>query len=292
MIKPSHFVKFPGSTPHFRETIGGNDAEARSSRSKRSQKFETVEEVLLPQAHHEFLLWGGCNNEAKSRMGCDVETDDMLRIKLREAETNEEIFTSVPWIRGFNIKEPIYAKLCHEFIQLMNLMNFHGDWDCIMLMSLRRMDLMCIFKEACVVMSFLTPQEYWLSISREENLGLLRSHTSNIRSLILRVINKMITCGSCQRTTGYDKIQKNDLRLLSMFNAKHQNGYANVVWLITRWMKRKASGTQKESQICCGQFIKKIARKARVLTNVVLRSLSALIYCRDLVTTTERVDRL
>ncbi|GKE03625.1 hypothetical protein Tco_1395643, partial [Tanacetum coccineum] len=122
-------------------TMGGNDAEAGSSRSKRSRQYETVEEVLLPQVHHEFLLWEGYNNKAKSRyntklanslprhvysscvikwdilngMGCDGEIDDMLRIKLREPESNEEIFTFVAWIRAFNIKEPIYLKLCHEF---------------------------------------------------------------------------------------------------------------------------------------------------------------------------------
>ncbi|GJR46829.1 hypothetical protein Tco_1314932 [Tanacetum coccineum] len=89
-------------------------------------------------------------------------------------------------------------------------------------------------------------------------------------------------------TTGYDKIQKNDLWLLSMFDARHQYGYANMAWLIARWMKRKGAGTQKESQIRCRQFIKKIARKARVLNDVVLRSLSALIYCRDLDITTLR----
>ncbi|GJU34289.1 hypothetical protein Tco_1182643 [Tanacetum coccineum] len=128
-------------------------------------------------------------------------------------------------------------------------------------------------------------QEYWLSISQEENLSLSKSHTSTIWSLILRVIHKMINYGLCQRTTGYDKIQKNDLWLLSMFDARHQNGYANVVWLIARWMKRKEASTQKESQICCGKFISKIARKCRVLTKDVVRSLSALIYCRDLDTT-------
>ncbi|GJV68495.1 hypothetical protein Tco_1484004 [Tanacetum coccineum] len=63
-------------------------------------------------------------------------------------------------------------------------------------------------------------------------------------------------------TTGYDKIQKNDLWLLIMFDARHQNGYANVAWLI--------------------------ARKSRVLTNDVIRSLSAPIYCRDLDTTSLR----
>ncbi|GKE51436.1 hypothetical protein Tco_1486592, partial [Tanacetum coccineum] len=94
-------------------------------------------------------------------------------------------------------------------------------------------------------------QDYWLSISRE-------------------------------------KVQKNDMWLLRMFDARHQNGYANVAWLIARWMKRKRAGTQKESQICCGQFISKIARMCRVLTEDVVRSLSAPIYCRDLDTTTLR----
>ncbi|GJW30666.1 putative reverse transcriptase domain-containing protein, partial [Tanacetum coccineum] len=48
-------------------TIGTHDDEAGSSRSKRSRQHETVEEVLLPQVHHEFLLWEGCNRDAKSR---------------------------------------------------------------------------------------------------------------------------------------------------------------------------------------------------------------------------------
>ncbi|GJX14214.1 retrotransposon ORF1 [Tanacetum coccineum] len=64
-------------------------------------------------------------------------------------------------------------------------------------------------------------------------------------------------------TTGYDKVQKNDL-----------------------WLLR--AGTLKESQILYGQFISKIARKCRVLTEDVVRSLSAPIYCRDLDTTTLR----
>ncbi|GJT60930.1 hypothetical protein Tco_1004463 [Tanacetum coccineum] len=98
----------------------------------------------------------------------------------------------------------------------------------------------------------------------------------------------MITYGLCQRTTEYDKVQKNDLWLLSMFDARHQNGYANVAWVIARWMKRKGAGTQKESQICCGQFISKIARKCRVLTEDAVRSLSTLIYYRDLDTITLR----
>ncbi|GKC97144.1 hypothetical protein Tco_1167419 [Tanacetum coccineum] len=96
-------------------TMGTHDDEAGLLRSKRYRQNETMEEVLLPQVYHEFLLWEGCNRDAKSRMGYDGEIDDMLRIRLREAGSNEEIITSVAWIRAFNINEPIYAELCHEF---------------------------------------------------------------------------------------------------------------------------------------------------------------------------------
>nr|GFB58714.1 hypothetical protein [Tanacetum cinerariifolium] len=78
-----------------------HDDEAKSSRSKRPIEHETVEEVLLPQVHPEFFL-------------CE-EIDDMLRIRLREAGSDEEIFTSVAWIRDFNINEPIYVELYYEF---------------------------------------------------------------------------------------------------------------------------------------------------------------------------------
>ncbi|GJS99778.1 DNA-directed DNA polymerase [Tanacetum coccineum] len=98
----------------------------------------------------------------------------------------------------------------------------------------------------------------------------------------------MITYGLCQRTTGYEKIQRNDLWLLSMFEDRHQNGYANVAWVIAKWMKRKGARSQKDSQICCGQFISKIARKSRVLTEEIIRSLSTPVYCRDLDRTTLR----
>ncbi|GKD68247.1 hypothetical protein Tco_1322337 [Tanacetum coccineum] len=48
-------------------------------------------------------------------MGCDGEIDDMLMIRLREAKSNKDIFTYVAWIRAFNINEPIYKELWHEF---------------------------------------------------------------------------------------------------------------------------------------------------------------------------------
>ncbi|GKG11653.1 hypothetical protein Tco_0345890, partial [Tanacetum coccineum] len=57
-------------------TIGTHGDEAGSSRSKRSRQHKTVEEVLLLQVHHEFLLWKGCNRDAKSRY--NTRLDNLL----------------------------------------------------------------------------------------------------------------------------------------------------------------------------------------------------------------------
>ncbi|GJX58934.1 retrotransposon ORF1 [Tanacetum coccineum] len=225
-------------------TMRGNDAEAGSSRSKCSRQYETVEELL-----HEFYSTYEFD---------EVCGDDELQIKK---------------IIKFRLGERAHNLTLLECAHRLGL--YHVD-------ELEEDGFDVYFQGGLCSDDHFNAQEYWLSISREESLGLSRSHASSIRNPILWVIHKMITYGLCQRTTGYDKIQKNDLWLLSMFDARHQYGYANVAWLIARWMKRKGAGTQKESQIRCGQFIKKIARKARVLNDVVIRSLSALIYCRDL----------
>ncbi|GJT13748.1 hypothetical protein Tco_0860790 [Tanacetum coccineum] len=226
------------------ETMGTHDDEAGSSRPKRSRQYKTMKEVLLPQVHHEFLEWEGCNRDAKSRNKWNVKDN------LSEVGTNEEIFTSVAWISAFNINEPIYSELCHEFYS-----TYEFDEDCAD----------DELKTKKIIKFRLGGRAHSLTY-REENLSLSRSHADIIRNPVLRVLHKMITYGLYHRTTGYDKIQKNVLWLLSMFDARHQNGYANVAWLI--------------------------ARKARVLNDEVIRSLSAPIYCRylDTITLKELID--
>nr|GEY82746.1 hypothetical protein [Tanacetum cinerariifolium] len=87
-------------------------------------------------------------------------------------------------------------------------------------------------------------------------------------------------------TTGAHDDEAGSLRSKrSRHTRRHQNGYANVAWLITRWMKRKGACSQKESMICCGQFITKIVKRKNLLFEEVLNSLSALIYCGALDTT-------
>ncbi|GJW87079.1 hypothetical protein Tco_0162419 [Tanacetum coccineum] len=198
-----------------------------------------------PNASRTMKPW---KKEMLNRMGCDGEIDDMLRIRLREAESNEEIFTFVAWIRAFNINEPIYAELCHEFYSTYEFDEVCAD-DELQIKKIIKFRLgghayNLTFDE------HFNAQKYWLSIIEKKNLGLSRSHTSTIRSPILRVIHKMITYALCQRT-----IRGKELVL-----------------------KRKV-------KFAVDKFISKIARKSRVLTDDVVRSLSAPIYCRDLDTT-------
>ncbi|GKB12947.1 hypothetical protein Tco_0846870 [Tanacetum coccineum] len=225
------------------ETMGGQDHEADSLRNKCSRQNEIMEELLLSE-------------DMLHKMGYDGEIDDILRIRLREAKSNEEIFTFFAWIRAFNINEPIYPKLCYEFYSTYEFDEFARRLGLYHAAELDEEGFDVNFQGGLRSDEHFSAQEYWLTISTEENLNLSRSSASKIRKPILRVTHKMITYSICQRTTGYDKIQR--------------------------------VGTQKDSQICYGQFISKLARKSRVLTDEVKRSLSVLIYCRELDTTTLR----
>jgi hypothetical protein len=75
----------------------------------------------------------------------------------------------------------------------------------------------------------------------------------------------MIAYSVCQRTTGYEKIQKNELWLMSMFEDRNNESYANVAWVIARWMKKKGKGTHDGSKIIMGQFVTKIAKRMGLL---------------------------
>nr|GEV84167.1 hypothetical protein [Tanacetum cinerariifolium] len=97
----------------------------------------------------------------------------------------------------FDINERIYIKLCHEFY------------------STYTFDEVCVDDELRTkkVIKFrlrgglrsdenFNAMDYWLIISSEEDLHLSRSLDSTIKRPILRVLQKMITYGVCQRTTG------------------------------------------------------------------------------------------
>nr|GEV19722.1 hypothetical protein [Tanacetum cinerariifolium] len=142
-----------------------------------------------------------------------LEIDDMLRIRLREAGSNEEIFTCVAWIRAFNINEPIYAELCHEFYSTYEFDEVYADDELLGLyqaVELEEEGFNVYFEGGLRNDNNFNAQDYWLTISRQDNLGFSRSHNSTIRNPILRVIHKMITYGLCQRTTGLGKCEMDE----------------------------------------------------------------------------------
>ncbi|GJU31195.1 hypothetical protein Tco_1174784, partial [Tanacetum coccineum] len=287
-------------------TSGAYDHKAGSFCAKRSRNVETVEEALVPDVHHKFLEWTGCSREAKShynsrlatllpkliyspqimdwqllhKIGCGYEIDQMLKISLKEAQTEEEVFFSVAWVRAFNIREPIYPELCREFyatyefdevcadneLQSKKIISFRlgGRAHSLTLLEFaRRLGLYhahkleeegfdTYFQGGLRSDENFNAREYWERISLDRDLHLSRSSITSFRFLILRVLHKMITYGLCHRTTGYEKIQRNDLWLLSMFEDRHQNG------------------------------------KSRVLTEQIIRSQSTPVYYKDLDRTTLR----
>nr|GEU34802.1 hypothetical protein [Tanacetum cinerariifolium] len=193
------------------------------------------------------------NWDVLNMMRCDGEIDDMLRIRLRKAGSGEEIFTSIVWIRSFNINEPIYMELCHEFY------------------------LTYEFDEVCADDELQTKKIIKFRLGG-------RAHSLTLLEFARRL--GLYRAAELDEE-GFNVYFEGGLHSDEHFNAQ-EYWYENVAWLIARWMKRKGAGIQKESQICCGQFISKISRKLRVLIDDVLRSLSDLVYCRDLDTTTLR----
>ncbi|GJY73052.1 hypothetical protein Tco_0477483 [Tanacetum coccineum] len=216
-------------------------------------------------------------------LGCGNAIEDMLEVRVNEMGRDEVLFTSEAWKRTFDINEPIYTELCHEFYatfqfdeavaddELMTKkaikFRLHGKAYAMSILDFaKRLGLYtdAEIQEYGFETYFIgglrndddfSTDQYWLNISNGETLTL---------------------------TTCYDKVQKNELWLLSMFEANHQNGYANVTWLISKWMKKKGVGTQRESLIYCGWFVTRIAKRLSILSDDVLNGLSSPTYCRTM----------
>ncbi|GKA95196.1 hypothetical protein Tco_0817234 [Tanacetum coccineum] len=144
-----------------------------------------------------------------------LEIEDMLRIRLRQAGSDDEIFISFDEVCA---DDELQSKKIIKFrlggrAHNLTLLEFARRLGLYQAVELEEEGFNVYFEGGLRNDDHFNAQDYWM--------------------------------------TGYDKIQKNDLWLLSMFDARHQNGYANVAWVIARWMKRKGAGTQKESQICC-----------------------------------------
>ena len=102
--------------------------------------------------------------------------------------------------------------------------------------------------------------EFWARVSSEDSLILSKSKVSTIKRNVLKVLHKMIVYLLCQRTTGFDKIQRMECWLLSLFERKNMGEYANVAWVVAHWLKKKGKGSQSDSELVCGHLITRLAK--------------------------------
>ncbi|GJZ90532.1 hypothetical protein Tco_0662459 [Tanacetum coccineum] len=214
---------------------------------------------MLPRVHHLFLLWEGCNQAAKSRY--NTKLAQMLPRLIY-----------LPCVIDWNVLNHRVV-LCHELYSTYEFDEVCADDE------LRNKKIIKFRLYGCVFS--------WTLLEFARRLKLYHSDEINEEGFHV-YFQGGLRSDEHFNAREYDKMQKTDLWLLSMFEARHQNGFANVAWLIAMWMRRKGAGSQKESMIYCGQFITKIAKKKNLLSEKVINSLSAPIYCRALDTTIHR----
>ncbi|GJS45689.1 hypothetical protein Tco_0595810 [Tanacetum coccineum] len=164
-----------------------------------------------------------------------LERMTMKQVRVNEMGSDELLFTSEAWRRAFDINEPIYTELCNEFYATFEFDEAVPN-DELMTKKVIKFRL-CGRAHSLSVLDFakclglysnveiqddgfetyflgglknddhFNANQYWLSISSDEDLTLSRSSVKTIRKPVPRVLQKMITYGLCQRTTGYDRVQ-------------------------------------------------------------------------------------
>ncbi|GJT40708.1 hypothetical protein Tco_0940573 [Tanacetum coccineum] len=191
----------------------------------------------------------------------NVYDEDMLEVRVNVMGSDEVLFTSEAWKRAFDINELIYTELCHEFYATFEFDEAVADdelmtkkaikfrlcgkayamsiLDCAKRLGLytdveiQEYEFETYFIGGLKNDDDFSADQYWLNISSEETLTLSRSSAKTIRKPVLKVLQKMITCGLCQRTTGYDKFVMRIAKRLGMLSDEVLNGLNAPTYCIT-----------------------------------------------------------
>ncbi|GJX06862.1 hypothetical protein Tco_0194794 [Tanacetum coccineum] len=288
-------------------------------------KYNTNFAHLLPNQIYSPCIvdWGVLN-----LMGYTKEIEAMLEIKVYEVGGQEEIFCYEVWRRAFDINEPIYTELCHEFystykfdevvtddeLMTKKLIKFRlGEGFEVYIQGGLRSDEnfnakameRCafdirepIYAELCH--EFYATYEFDKVVFDEDLMSKKlikfrlggRGHTLTILEFARRL--GLYTSDEIQ-DEGFETYFRGEVRALvvTMFEAKaSQMDYAECglvdCKLIARWLKRKGVGSQRDSMICCWHFITRMAKRMGLLIDEVLNGLSSLTFCRALNATTLR----
>ncbi|GJR50354.1 hypothetical protein Tco_1400875 [Tanacetum coccineum] len=188
-----------------------------------------------------FIDWNILNT-----LGCDNAIEDMLEVRVNEMRSDEVLFTSEAWKRAFDINEPIYTELCLEFYATFEFDKAVADDELITKKAIKLG--LCGKDYAMSILDFakrlglytdveihdygfetyfigglrndddFSTDQYWLNISSEETLTLSRSSAKTISKHVLKILQKIITYGLCQRTTGYDKFMTSIAKRLGILS--------------------------------------------------------------------------
>nr|GEV81768.1 hypothetical protein [Tanacetum cinerariifolium]GEW08938.1 hypothetical protein [Tanacetum cinerariifolium] len=168
-----------------------------------SRQCETMEEAMLPCVHHSFLLWEGCNQAAKSRYNtrlaqllprlinspCFVDWNVLNQMGCGECALHEFYstyeFNEVCADDELRTKKIIKFRLCGSAFS-WTLLEFAKRLGLYHLEEIEEEGFDVYFQGGLYSDEHFNAQEYWLSISQEENLGLSRIHALMIRKPILR----------------------------------------------------------------------------------------------------------
>ncbi|GJR92526.1 hypothetical protein Tco_0264700 [Tanacetum coccineum] len=140
------------------------------------------------------------NMKPWKRMGCDGEIDNMLRIRLRKVGSDEEILTSTYEFDEVCADDELQTKKIIKFrlgvrAHSLTLLEFARRLGLYQAVELEEEGFNVYFEGGLRSDEYFNAQDYWLSIRREENLDLSRSHTSTIRNSILRTPEWVCECG-------------------------------------------------------------------------------------------------
>ncbi|GKE46736.1 hypothetical protein Tco_1477994 [Tanacetum coccineum] len=115
--------------------------------------------------------------------------------------------------------------------------------------------------------------DYWRSISTDGDfLGPPPSYTL-IRDPVLRLCHRMIAHSIVGRSQAPEKVTVTDLFYLRGLDV----GSVNIPYLLARYLKRFAIGRKSEALIFGGQFVSRLAKHFKLLTEKRLQGLTACV---------------
>ncbi|GKB72707.1 hypothetical protein Tco_0934119 [Tanacetum coccineum] len=220
-----------------------------------------MEEVMLPRVHHDFLLWGTSNRAAKTKYNTNLSR--LLP---------KQIYS--PCIVDWNVLNNLgCAKEIKKILEI-KVYEMGGEEE--------------IFN--------VTNDELMTKKLIKFRLG-HRGHTLTL----LEFAHRLGLYHSAEISEeGFEVYFQGGLRNDENFNARDywlsisseeelhlsKSLTSNIKSHVLKWLKRKGVESQRESMICCGQFITMIARRMSLLTDEMLYGLIDPLYCRELDTTT------